>query len=337
MSQLTCPPVTETSIADIKESRPVIILTSPSAYKIVKKQTERWNIEEIVFIESSDLDAMNRLVASLRPVEGTVFYAIGAGQVCDMGRYVAAAHGRPLYCVPTALSSDAFLVDSSGVRTGGCVTYVPTCYAKKIYVDWDLLQKSGDLSIAGCGDILSIYTALIDWQNVQSNDHFQEDEKYDAAAASVASSILEGLITSAHAIKKRDKAGMRAILLSLLLEVNLCNFYGNSRPEEGGEHFFAYCIEDKMPHFMHGQMLAFSVMLTSFLQGGDWRRIKSFLDIVELDYIPEGLGRDLIFETLQELPAYCSTHNLRYSVYSELDFLAVKSSVESFLKEIGVS
>jgi len=47
-----------------------------------------------------------------------------------------------IICVPTIISSDAFLVDCTGLRENGCVTYIPSKKADRVLLDWKLLKKT---------------------------------------------------------------------------------------------------------------------------------------------------------------------------------------------------
>ncbi|KKS00639.1 MAG: 3-dehydroquinate synthase [Candidatus Curtissbacteria bacterium GW2011_GWC2_41_21] len=68
--------------------------------------------------------------------------------------------------------------------------------------------------------------------------------------------ILKGAITYSRSCKSAEILGQKAIESGCKAFIGLCNLYGNSRPEEGGEHFFTYLMENKLNGFLHGEMVS---------------------------------------------------------------------------------
>ena len=329
------PIITTTTLALWSEKRSTTLITSTRAYEAVRDSLTAINIIQKQFVNTSDMQEVNKLVAGLKPTE--VIYAAGGGQVADVARYIAAQWQVPIICVPTVISSDAFLVDCTGLRENGCVTYVPSVIASQVLLDWNILMEAdASYHIAGCGDVLSIYTGLHDWRTANEIGKAQQDEQYDSSVALMAQSILDALVQKADELRTGSRAGITTLIQCLAMEVVLCNLYGNSRPEEGGEHFFAYCIETKLPHFMHGEIVSFGVLLTAFLQGQDWQRIQMFLDTIGLHYLPKGISRQVVIETLQELPSYTKKHNLRWSIYTDFEYEKHRTEIHKFLTRLKV-
>lgn len=256
----------------------------------------------------------------------------------DVGRLLAHHWNLSVICIPTLISTDAFLVDCTGIRKSGCVRYLQSRKAQKVIIDYQLLsQLTNQLFSVGCGDVLSIYTGVFDWQYAQAQDKLASDEPFREDIAQVAQSILKGLISMKAEIKNKSLSGLRSIVDALALEVQLCNLYGNSRPEEGGEHFFTYCIESKMPHFLHGEMVTFGVLITSYLQKQDISPIKDFADCIGLQYKPKGLTRQMVISTLKELPAYVHKHKLRFSIYNTFSYPQSAKQLDSFFNQIELN
>jgi len=311
-----------------------VIITSPSAFKYSKASLGNLKEIEIILIQDSSYQYVNELV---RKVDNNfeVAYLIGGGRVVDVGRYLANKWNLEAICIPTIISTDAFLVDCTGLRKKGCVTYTVSKKADRVILDWQLLKQAPwRFHVSGCSDVLSIFTGLFDWQYANEKNKAISDEKFNKSIAIMAKSILDGLISASDEIKLKSQKGLEAIVTALAMEVQLCNFYGNSRPEEGGEHFFTYCIENKMPHFFHGEMVAFGILLTGYLQGQDIIKIKNFMDKVGLNYKPLGLNRKVVAETLEELPSYVIKHKLRYSIYNEFSYQEEKQKIQKYLNSI---
>lgn len=330
-----------TNVNKLEIAKKSILFTSHSAYEIVKKYINNARFSDVVFIDFSDKKRVINLSKEIRSsTKGhSVGYAIGSGRVIDIAKYLTFIADINLTAIPTMISTDAFLVDCTGVRENGCVTYIPSKKPDKVIIDYNLLKKTPlRYHFSGCGDVLSIYTGLFDWKYAFDKRITKKEEPYSPSVHLMAEGILNGLLKEKEEIKKGSISGISTIINCLAMEVVLCNLYGNSRPEEGGEHFFTYCIENKLPHFLHGEMVCFGILLTSFLQGQDWKKILNFLDEIGLNYVPDGLTVKTVLETLQEMPEYVKRHNLRFSIYNTLSIEKRRTEIESFLKNsIGVN
>lgn len=326
----TLPEIRWIDLRKLKDKREVILFTSYSLKKYIPILIKNLKILDTIYIKYSDKAYAQNLVK--KRFKGEVIYAFGGGRVCDIARYVAKKLNLEIVCVPTIISSDAFLVDSTGLRENGCVKYVSSKKADLVLLDYNLLKQSSKrFHLSGCGDVLSIYTGLFDWKYANEKKRAKPTEQISNSIYKMAQGILEGLMMEENEIKKVSKKALMGIVQALAMEVQLCNLYGNSRPEEGGEHFFTYAIENKLKHFLHGEMVSFGVLLTAFIQGQDVKKIKLFMDSVGLQYIPEGLSRSIVLDTLNQMQAYVKMHKLRYSIYNDLSLEKLnKLQLENF-------
>lgn len=325
------------SIDSLRNANPAILITSPSSLDRSKETIRNLNIIETIYLKSADKKYVEKLAGKKH--KGKVIYALGGGKVCDVGRFLAHEWNLEIVCIPTIISTDSFLVDCTGLREKGCVIYVTSKKADLVLLDYNLLKKSPKrFHLSGCGDVLSIYTGLFDWKYANNKKKIEEDEKYSKSVALMAESIFRGLLTESSEIRKVSKKGLIYLVQFLAMEVQLCNFYGNSRPEEGGEHFFTYAMENKLKNFLHGEMVAFSVLLTAFIQGQDIMEIKAFMDSVGMEYVLEGLNRPIVLKALNEMQGYVKMHHLRYSIYNDLSSERIKKlNLEKFFSLIQLN
>lgn len=323
------------NLQQYKDERNAVLFINPSAEKESNSSLGGVNIVKKIYIQTADKRSVEKLAK--KRISAEVAYAVGGGRTIDVARFLAKEWELEIVCIPTIISSDAFLVDCTGLRENGCVTYVSSKRADRVLLDWELLKKTSlKYHLSGCGDVLSIYTGLYDWEYANKQKVARPDEFYSPSVATMAKGILNSLLLEAKEIKNGTSRGIETIITCLGMEVALCNFYGNSRPEEGGEHFFTYCIENKIPHFLHGEMVSFGILVTACIQGQNWKRIKSFLNDIGLDYKPSGLTRTAIISTFQELPSYVVDHKLRYGIYNDFNYKKNEERVDQFLKEVGL-
>jgi glycerol-1-phosphate dehydrogenase [NAD(P)+] len=167
------------------------------------------------------------------------------------------------------------------------------------------------LNVCGWGDILSIHTALWDWKLSAK----ETGEKYEEEVAEQARNILS------KACRVDNKDGLATLIECLRCEVQLCDEYGNSRPEEGSEHLFVYSLENYLEHsYPHGELVALGIHEMSKLQNNEVEKICKVMDELELPYkIKEtGVPAPLIKKVIAELPAYVKKHDFFYSIINRL-------------------
>jgi len=244
----------------------------------------------------------------------------GGGTSCDTAKYLSWKWRRPLIVAPSIISVDAWLCRSIAVRVGHKVRYIGDAAAESIIVDTDLLREAPrELNLAGVCDVVSIATALGDWRIAR--DRF--GARFDGGVYDEAKRIADDMIAAAPRIAKLDDDGICALVEGIADEVGLCERWGDARPEEGGEHFLAYCLEEKThAHYLHGKLVAMNILIVLKLQREhavyDWRELKRFFDTIGLDYSPgsQNILREELKSALLSVSDYVRDEGLFTCVWS---------------------
>jgi glycerol-1-phosphate dehydrogenase [NAD(P)+] len=255
---------------------------------IVVTQPEPWALAAAAFpsdrtrvhlVETMELAVVESLARSLG--QGSAVFGVGGGSALDCAKFVSWKLALPLVLVPSILSVDAAYTKAIGVREGGRVRYVGAVYPDHLLVDYGILQAADPiLNRAGVGDILSIFTALWDWREAG----VRLGEPYDADVAAESRALLDRLFAGAIEIGRCSEAGLHLLSELYVGEVRLCERVGNARPEEGSEHYVAYCLEHLTGrHYLHGALVGMGVLLAGAYQGQDVAPVKRFLADVRLD------------------------------------------------------
>jgi glycerol-1-phosphate dehydrogenase [NAD(P)+] len=302
-------------LAELHEERPVALVTGKPAWDAVADRLclpVAWRAEP----REATLDHWEALSADLR---GEVVYAVGGGLAADMAKYVAARHRLPLVCVPTALSVDAFLTWASGVRQGGGVGYVETKPPDSLLIDWAVLGAAPpSIRAAAICDVLSIATGSWDWRFAEAKGRNPPGMEYAPWVDRAAAAILQGALDCAQAAGRGDRAGLRQLLDCLVMEVQLCNQIGHSRPEEGSEHYFAYAVENEMGKGLpHGDLVGPGILLMAERQGQDQAPLRRALEVCHIPLKP--IPERVVERTLCALPEYLRRHGLPYGIAHELE------------------
>jgi glycerol dehydrogenase-like iron-containing ADH family enzyme len=220
------------------------------------------------FVRSMERTVLDAAAETLPPIDTVI--GVGGGSALDFAKYLAWKRDLRLILIPSIVSVDACVTSSIGVRDQGRVHYVGQVKPERLLVDFGLIREAPPrLNRAGAGDILSIHTGSFDWLL----GHKKDGERYDRQVAERSADLLEELERNAAEIVHVTDKGIRALVELFRAENDLCERFGNSRPEEGSEHFFAYNAELRTgKQFVHGEIVCLGILLMSRLQANrpDW-------------------------------------------------------------------
>ncbi|MBD3198174.1 MAG: iron-containing alcohol dehydrogenase [Candidatus Lokiarchaeota archaeon] len=324
-----------------------IIITMKEPWAIIKPKINSIP-SQVIFNKSMDIEHLEELFFSLKKNinNSKTIIGLGGGTSCDTAKYltwksrVQEDLNLNLLLIPSIISVDAFLCSSIAVREENKVNYIGESEPNNIIIDYELIKKAPKyLNRAGVSDTISITSALGDWKIA----HEENDEKLNSRVFDKAKSIAENLMKAREDIQYINDNGIKALVDGFYNEVKLCEDWGNARPEEGSEHFLAYCIESiTKEHYIHGQIIGLNILISLFLQKQNaefsLERIHRFFNDIELDISPKSmyLSYEILKKAIQEVKNYIKKENLMYSVYnsSKLDLDKNIRNLMRFIKSI---
>ncbi len=269
-----------------------------------------WEPDEIIWAQEMELEIIESMEKELANFDWVV--GIGGGVSCDLAKYIAWKKDSPLVLVPTIVSVDAPFTPSIAVRENNVVRYVGNIIPEKILVDYRIIRDAPKhLNRAGVADLLSIHTALWDWKCSAENNN----EKYDEKIAREAKECLIEIDKMAEEIFNVTPRGIDTIVNLYCKEVELCNIFGNARPEEGSEHIVAYHVEYLTKRqFLHGDLVGFGIFCMSRLQENEIEWITGLMNRCGIKYKVDHLMIDEISQTLLGLKRFKDETGLFFSV-----------------------
>lgn len=306
-------------LTSLEDDRPALVVTSRPAWAAVAAKLRGLRIAARIEVAEATAESWEALATGASVVEAAVLYGVGGGLAADAAKAVAAWLGLPLTVVPTALSVDAFLTATSGVRRDGCVVYIPTKAAAQLILDLDTIAAAPEgVRAAGITDVLSIATGSWDWQFAEERGCNPQGMTFVPWVYDNAQSILHGALDCAAAAGRGDRDGLKTLYDLLAMEVQLCNQLGHSRPEEGSEHYFAYAAENRVGHGLpHGELVGPGILTFARLQGQEVAPLEAGLRACHIAL--DRITAETTEQTLRELPAYCRRHNLPYGLAHTLE------------------
>lgn len=302
-------------IEEINRDREVVLVTMEEPYDLIK---DRVRVKSVVFNRDMTVENLENL--SRQRLEGDIIYGFGGGTSCDTAKYLGMKNGLKVVIAPSVVSVDAWLCRSIAVRFDYKVRYIGDINPSRFIVDYAILEKGPEfLNKAGVGDVLSITTALGDWNIAKRNF----GDRFDISYYNAAYNIAKNLLLKEKEISNLSEEGLKAIVRGQLEEVLLCEDWGNSRPEEGGEHFLAYCLEEiTHKHYIHGLLIALNIVIVLKLQREnavfDYREIYRFFRSIGLDISlrSQDISEYELRKALINVPSYVKRENLYNGIFS---------------------
>lgn len=166
--------------------------------------------------------------------------AVGSGSLNDTCRMVSYRLGIPYGVVGTAPSMDGYASVVAPLLNGRKKIVYNCSIARHIIIDLSVNAAAPyPLLLAGVGDVLGKYVAILDWE-------ISRDRNGEYYCEKIADMVLKATGQCAEAsmaLEGRDAAAIRAVSEGLILSGECIAFCGSSRPASGTEHMIAQTWE----------------------------------------------------------------------------------------------
>ncbi|HLC01070.1 MAG TPA: NAD(P)-dependent glycerol-1-phosphate dehydrogenase [Candidatus Bathyarchaeia archaeon] len=232
------------------------------------------NVDTILVetVTMKDISAVEDRIKIWKP---RIIFAVGGGTKIDAAKLSSARQHVPFISVPTTVSHDGIAGPFASIK-GLDKPYSALAQAPlAIIADTEVIAQAPWRSvISGCGDVISKFTAVKDWQLA----HAEKNEYYGEYAASLALMSAKLVTQNAKQIHPGNEEGLRVLLEALISCGVAMSIAGSSRPCSGSEHLFSHALDMiNSSHAMHGEQCGVGAIMIAYLHGANWKRIKETL------------------------------------------------------------
>lgn len=268
---------------DLKLNGMALIVAGESTHKAAGK-TVQGSLEDAGFdvntaiIKNPTMEEVMNVERISREVHASLLLGVGGGKSIDIAKLASVHLDLPFISVPTAASHDGIVSSRASVvkekRTVSEAAHTP--YA--VVADTAIIAAAPyRLLAAGCGDIISNYTAVWDWELA----HRLRSEPFSEYASIISKMTAKILIESAEAIKPGLEESAWTVVKALVASGVAMSIAGSSRPASGSEHKFSHALDEIAPKpALHGEQCGVGTIMMMYLHGGNWEEIRTSLKAI---------------------------------------------------------
>ena len=295
-----------------------LIITGPRTHdvmgKAIFKLLEDGGYQpETLICSASKLEEVDRAEHLAREIGAGFLIGVGGGRSIDIAKLASLRVDAPFLSVPTATSHDGICSSQASLTVNGETTSIKAQSPLAIVADSKIIaQAPARLLSAGCGDIISNFTAILDWQLA----HRLRNEEYSEYASALSSMTAHMIVELAADIRPGLEESARIVIKALISSSVAMSIAGSSRPASGSEHKFAHAMNRIAPgRALHGELCGLGTIMMMYLHGGDWKMIKRALALVGAPTTAAEVGLDdeIVISALVD------AHEIRPERYTILD------------------
>jgi glycerol-1-phosphate dehydrogenase [NAD(P)+] len=267
---------------------------------------------EIVQAGDATLDEVARLSKRVEESGFGFLLGVGGGSKIDLAKMVAARQHLPFVSVPTSAAHDGISSPRASLKGSREAFSVEAAVPSAVIADTEvLLHAPYRYLAAGCADVISNVTAVLDWQLA----HRLRNEDFATSAAALAEYAAHGILDHAKEIRPGREESVWVAIRPILMSGIAMSMAGSSRPSSGSEHLFAHALERIAPgRALHGEVVGLGTIMMAYLHNADWKGIRGALQEIGAPTTAAGAG----VERTEVLAALVNAHTLRPERYTIL-------------------
>ena len=216
----------------------------------------------------TDMAHIEAVKARLSP--GKTVLSVGSGVVTDITKHACYLYQQesgkslPFVVLPTANSVSAYASNMAPVFIDGVKRTLPSRYPDALVCDLETLADTPrEMTVAGVGDMLAIYTSFADWYLAQ---RLGMDSHYSLLPQALLENMFTLLETYAGEIRNPTPAGMAVLAKLITLGGLAMSLSHATTPLSGYEHVVSHILDlinelRQAPLAQHGSQVAVATVL----------------------------------------------------------------------------
>ena len=316
---------------DLKLNGSALIVAGATTHKTAGKtvavslEDSGFNVHTAI-VEKPTLDEVKKVEVLAGEVGASFLLGVGGGKSIDIAKLASVHLDIPFISVPTAASHDGIVSSRASIvrdnKTASIGAQTPLAVVGDTSV---IAQAPFRLLAAGCGDIISNYTAVRDWELA----HRLRDEPFSEYASIISKLTAKILIDSAELIKPGLEDSAWTVMKALVASGVAMSIAGSSRPASGSEHKFSHALDEIVPRpALHGEQCGVGTIMMMYLHGGNWQEIRSTLKTIGAPTNAYELG----IEEEYIIKALLHAHKIRPERYTILGAGLTREAAEKAAK-----
>ena len=276
--------------SDLRLGRSALVVTGThtrdlAGAQIISLLSREYDVCSFV-ADTISMKVIREAEAAARDVDFLI--GVGGGRVIDTAKIASYNLDRQFISVPTAASHDGIASARASVPMEEGSASLEAHPPIAIVADTGIIARAPHrLLAAGCADIMSNYTACLDWELA----HRLRGEPVSEYAIALSRMTAELLMKNARTIRPGQEESAWFVIKALVSSGVAMSIAGSSRPGSGGEHKFGHALERLAPgKALHGEACGIGTIIAMYLHGGDWREIRDALTQIGAPVTPEEVG-----------------------------------------------
>lgn len=300
----------------------MILVTEENLKSIFHDQIARiqadFKYPELYLIQAATYDAAVSLAKYITMNDIKLVVGFGGGTVLDLAKFAAFVSKTTLISLPTTLSNDSLASPVAVLGTEGKARKTFRCtIPHAILVDVNTIVSAPERQLlAGVGDTISKYTALVDWKKAYDKGQ----EKVDDFAYMISKMAFNSIAyNDMKELKSKDF--IKRLTQALVMGGLAMEIAGSSRPSSGSEHLFCHALEELYGDYVqvpHGIAVAMGSYCACKFQNRNVPKITRIIKEYGIPVCPSSwkITEDIFIGAWQQAPA---TRADRYTVLNETD------------------
>ncbi len=261
--------------------------TAEVAGKHVRDLMEGYDMD-LCSVGNATQENVDLVAERAREFDSTFILAVGGGSKIDLAKVVSNELHIPFISIPTSVAHDGIASNRASLKSAEGSRSIESASPLAVLVDTEIINKAPyKLLASGCADVISNITALEDWAFANR----LKNEPFSRSAFSLSKHAANEIVENAKLIKPGVEESVWLAIKPIILSGIAMSIAGSSRPTSGAEHMFSHMLDLRCPgKALHGEQCGVGSILTMYLHGGDWQKIRDVLKEVGAPTTAEQLG-----------------------------------------------